>query len=961
MRKAVRILFAVFVIGVFFFCLPAHSTSAQDFYGEGNVLVAVDMSAYAENENVIYPEGTMGTLTWGDDAPTGVSTREAFGNRTYTVPDDISAVKAPEYKIEKTYEVGQKMILPIPLDDDVVMNNWGWYPGSIFPEEIFENSETPLLYSPQNIKEVDGETLYYACAGQAGEDELVPLMDFLEIECVYTGEYSTVWQYTGVVYSNRKDFDAQTHGEAINLTESEIKIFADICDESYTIQKEIFGDPAFEDSYGDRDGKAAYVVIDEKEMNFSVAAYYSTKNTVLYGFDSLVCKAKVFRSYLNGEYGYSKSYFLSALVHELNHYILAGLTEHKERSWSVWLGEAFAQYSTGLVSSEAVALIDGHLVDLTNGICSKLMGTPGMVWDYYGEDGYPMLANVPYALGSAFLQFVERMTTGKTDGSFWTGYFYENMQNVTIATDDVDKYLKEKTGEGLKEWMARFMVSFTLNYDNWFNSFDDYGKNIGSFSGDYSGVYAVKGGGTTYVYTNYDGGRIAVTGADDDWYFFATTLDIPDPDSPIVISSAQELAQIGKEHSYPFNGRYVLANDIDLGGESSPWEPIGGKKQAFRGQFDGQGHTISGLWAVHEDKEGVGLFGWIDGDSLIENLTVEGVATGFQNVGGIVGRIGLGTVRNCRSSAVVTGYQCIGGICGEGSEGAVISGCSASGMINGVICEGGILGGCVQTTITGCLSDATVSGEHYVGGVVGYAEGATASDLVFSGEVNGTDAVGGIIGVNYASHVTGCKNSGNVEGVDRVGGIAGSIADYCLTENCRNSGRVTGSGSVGGIVGFIFGADLSVCHNDQSGISSVGDADACSYSFGKNGDTTVLSRKWGQESFKKDVIETFTWDGLVHRITAIGKGAMRDVESLKKLTIGEYVKKIGSEAFAGNKKLKLIELSASVTKIGKNAFKGIAQNAVFKIKASEQDFERIVNLLKKSGVSTSVTFERVTA
>ncbi len=133
----------------------------------------------------------------------------------------------------------------------------------------------------------------------------------------------------------------------------------------------------------------------------------------------------------------------------------------------------------------------------------------------------------------------------------------------------------------------------------------------------------------------------------------------------------------------------------------------------------------------------------------------------------------------------------------------------------------------------------------------------------------------------------------------------------------------------------------------------------CSYSFGKNGDATVLSRKWGQESFKKDVIETFTWDGLVHRITAIGKGAMRDVESLKKLTIGEYVKKIGSEAFAGNKKLKLIELSASVTKIGKNAFKGIAKNAVFKIKASEQDFERIVELLKKSGVSDTVTFERI--
>ena len=92
------ILFLTLVFGL------ALTAKAQDFYGEGNVLIAVDMAAYAENEDVDYPEGTMGTLVWGKDAPTGVSTREAFTYNTYTVPEGVSALSMGEnpYEIETT-------------------------------------------------------------------------------------------------------------------------------------------------------------------------------------------------------------------------------------------------------------------------------------------------------------------------------------------------------------------------------------------------------------------------------------------------------------------------------------------------------------------------------------------------------------------------------------------------------------------------------------------------------------------------------------------------------------------------------------------------------------------------------------------------------------------------------------------------------------------------------------------
>ena len=49
--------------------LPFPAQAKQDFYGEGNVLIAVDMAPYAQNEAVSYPEGTLGTLQWGPDAP----------------------------------------------------------------------------------------------------------------------------------------------------------------------------------------------------------------------------------------------------------------------------------------------------------------------------------------------------------------------------------------------------------------------------------------------------------------------------------------------------------------------------------------------------------------------------------------------------------------------------------------------------------------------------------------------------------------------------------------------------------------------------------------------------------------------------------------------------------------------------------------------------------------------------
>ena len=89
-----RILIWLCVIALCASLLPA-AALAQDFYGEGNVLIAVDMGPYAENEAVSYPEGTLGTLVWGPDAASGENTRDAFNAHTYTVSPDVTPPRAP--------------------------------------------------------------------------------------------------------------------------------------------------------------------------------------------------------------------------------------------------------------------------------------------------------------------------------------------------------------------------------------------------------------------------------------------------------------------------------------------------------------------------------------------------------------------------------------------------------------------------------------------------------------------------------------------------------------------------------------------------------------------------------------------------------------------------------------------------------------------------------------------------
>ncbi len=119
---------------------------------------------------------------------------------------------------------------------------------------------------------------------------------------------------------------------------------------------------------------------------------------------------------------------------------------------------------------------------------------------------------------------------------------------------------------------------------------------------------------------------------------------------------------------------------------ANSWTPIG---DYFTGTFDGQGHTISGLYYVNNSdypSHYVGLFGCLEGGGTVENVGVtKSYIQGSGYTGGIVGLMNGGTIRNCYCTGIVRcqGYGG-GGIVGMsyGSDNITIENCYFAGRIS---------------------------------------------------------------------------------------------------------------------------------------------------------------------------------------------------------------------------------------------------------------------------------------
>ncbi len=318
---------------------------------------------------------------------------------------------------------------------------------------------------------------------------------------------------------------------------------------------------------------------------------------------------------------------------------------------------------------------------------------------------------------------------------------------------------------------------------------------------------------------------------DYDWYDNASS-DIYVIRTAADLWGLADLMDIGEDS---FAGKTIqLANDMDLGGltasgygvKANQWYGLDG----FQGTFDGQGHTISGVYVNASASDYMGFFTQLSGTAAVKNLTVEGKITGRDYVGGIVGKNVGGTIENCTFRGIVTGgdqYGYIGGIAGYAS--GTITGCKTYGSVSCTLsvindtlltgAVGGIVGYTGISTIQNCDNHAAVTGNAFsIGGIAGQAiMKAAVTDCTNNGTVTGPQFVGGIVGRVTASGlkiITGCVNNGSIRGVTYVGGIAGAFAGHMTSaEKCRNTGSVAATNYAAGILGYSEAGKIVQCAN----------------------------------------------------------------------------------------------------------------------------------------------------
>ena len=254
---------------------------------------------------------------------------------------------------------------------------------------------------------------------------------------------------------------------------------------------------------------------------------------------------------------------------------------------------------------------------------------------------------------------------------------------------------------------------------------------------------------------------------------------------PYRVSSWSQLSHV---MDYP-SASFILTADLDPGSASyagigDNWTPLGNDVTQFFGDFNGNGHTISGLRVNQPSRSWVGFFGYTNGADISNIKLVDAnIFGGGMQVGSLVGfQIG-GTVTNSTATGAVKGasYR-VGGLVGE----VFLSG-----------------------SVTRCGFDGNVrsAGNSYVGGLVGTIEG-TISDSYSDGNVIGGDRVGGLVGLQGAGSITDSYSLADVTSSDGLtGGLAGATVGS--VSRCFSAGKVTSPGSyTGGMIGRVYSGSV---------------------------------------------------------------------------------------------------------------------------------------------------------
>lgn len=259
---------------------------------------------------------------------------------------------------------------------------------------------------------------------------------------------------------------------------------------------------------------------------------------------------------------------------------------------------------------------------------------------------------------------------------------------------------------------------------------------------------------------------------------------------PFLIENEDQLramvAKMNEDTAY-LSAEYRLEQNIQLSGQ---WSAPDGD---FKGTFDGNGKTITGL-TIQTTSSNVAMFQRVGDGGVVKRVgLVDARVIGGNYSAGIAGVLSGGVVQQCFVSGSISGGDSVGGIVGGLMEGGMLDNCYSTASVSGTASSVGGLVGFTRTgsSITHCYSAGSVLGASRVGGVVGNIDGAStivncvtvgssvsAIDSGSSvGRVWGTANGSGLVaGKNYAFEGMGVTSNESTvvdlqKGADKQGGV----------------------------------------------------------------------------------------------------------------------------------------------------------------------------------------------
>ena len=314
----------------------------------------------------------------------------------------------------------------------------------------------------------------------------------------------------------------------------------------------------------------------------------------------------------------------------------------------------------------------------------------------------------------------------------------------------------------------------------------------------------------------------AVSGS---WDSYVSVCDEKDSANYYKITSAGQLAYINANASTYFGDNYKFRLYANINMSAHFWKP--NNSCSFKGTFDGNGYTISGItmegnsYNTNSSFANAGMFAKIDG-AKISNLYLENFKIyGYECAGALAGI--------SENASEISFIKVIG-------NGTVIAAVNNTSNTETKRCAGGIIG--KKTNSSGKISRikncSINSGNIYVNNRYISSNINDINNICYAGGIVGYNENGGVMQcISYATTVHSYK-SYSVERYTRayayaiyIGGIVGYTdngrAEECYNTSLVDAGTLSATFNahykylyVGGVVGYLSRSIVRYCYNTGS-------------------------------------------------------------------------------------------------------------------------------------------------